>query len=67
MHDVLHCLDVRGADPGEALIGPAQGVRRYNNVVELQQRIVGIRGFLRQDVKPGAGDAPRGKALVSAA
>ena len=55
--NVEHGLDVGGAVAGETLVRPAQRVRRQDDVVELQDRIVGIGRLLFEDVEPGAGDA----------
>src|SRR5688572_5809335 len=59
--DVEDGLHVRRAIAGEALIGPAQGVRRQDHVVELQDRIVRRRRLLLEHVEPGARDAPLGE------
>src|ERR1700677_2788583 len=54
---VEHRPNVGGAVAGEALVGPAQRMRGENDVVELQDRIVGVGRLLLQNVEPGAGDA----------
>jgi hypothetical protein len=44
-------------EPRQAFVGKAQPVRRDDDVIERQQRIVGRRGLDLEDVEPGAGDA----------
>src|SRR6516225_1291467 len=49
--------DVSRAVSGEALVGPAERVRREDDVVQLQNWIVGIGRLLLKDIEPGAGDS----------
>ena len=57
MLDIQHRLHVGSTIAGEKLIGPAQRMRRQDDVVQLQDRIVGIGRLLRKNVEPSAGDA----------
>ena len=51
------------AHHAEALVRPGQGVGRQDHVVELEDRVRGIDGFLLEDVEGGAGDGalPQGR------
>src|SRR4051794_17077512 len=53
-----HRGEGRAGDAAEALVGPAQRVRRDDDVVELEERVVGGRRLLLEDVDRGAGDGP---------
>src|SRR5882757_335546 len=48
--DVEHCLYVGGAVARETLVGPAQGVRRQDDVVELKERIARIGRLLLENI-----------------
>src|SRR5579871_1757425 len=51
------CLNIDRAHMGEALIGPAQGVRRQDHVIERKYGIVRIGWLLFQDIETCSGDA----------
>src|SRR5689334_13414104 len=55
--DIEDGADIRRAIAGEALIGPAQGMRGHNDVVEPQQRVIGRRRLELEDIEAGAGNA----------
>src|SRR5688572_874832 len=55
---IEHGAHVGGAVAGKTLVGPAERVRRQDDVVEFQDRVVRIGRLLLQHVEAGAGDAP---------
>jgi hypothetical protein len=55
--EIENRLDVRRAVAGETLVGPAERMRRQDNVVELEDRIGRVGRLLLEDIKPGAGNA----------
>ena len=58
MH-LQHRPDIGGPVAGEALVGPAQRMRRHDDIVELEDRLVGGQRLDLEHVEPGAGDACR--------
>ena len=51
----------------EALVGPAQRMRRDDDVVHREQRIIGVDRLLLEHVERRTRDAPRRSASISAA
>src|SRR5215471_16134217 len=51
-------LHIGGPVAGEALIGPAKRMRGEYDVIEFEDRIIGIRRLGFENIEPGACDAP---------
>jgi hypothetical protein len=61
MLNVEDGANVRGAIAGKALIGPAEGVWRDNDIVEMKKRIGRIGRLLLKNIQSGPGNAPGSK------
>ena len=59
MHHIDDRLDVESTALRYQLIGHCNAVRRQDDIVESQQRIVGRRRLGIENVETGAGDSPR--------
>src|SRR6185312_9749261 len=56
MLEFEHRRDIGSTVAGEALVGPAERVRRQQDVVQRQDRVIRIGRLLFQDIEPGPGD-----------
>jgi len=66
MLDVKNCANIGGPVAGEALVRPAKGVRSEDDIIELENGVVGVRRLLFEHIEPRAGDTALLERLVSA-
>ena len=67
LHHLQHRAHVGRPVAGEALVGPAQRMGCHDDVVELEDRLVGRARLDLEHVEPGAGDRAVGESAVERA